>query len=116
MARMPKPMTEGDEPEMKSLTESVTYIPGLGDPNSVTWCGHTFRANIAKEITGHPGGSERERLNHQLMSARATTNISVSAKDARQGAILTGGPRRRKNTAPTWWVGCRTLQSSTLIS
>lgn len=90
MARVAKMMTEGgDEPEMKSLTESVTYIPGSGDPNSVTWCGHTFRANIAKDITGHPGGSERERLNHQLIErARDNKHFKVGQGRAPRRDVL----------------------------
>ena len=43
------------------VKESVTYIPGEGDPATVKWCGHTFRANVPVPIEGHPEGSERQR-------------------------------------------------------
>jgi hypothetical protein len=89
MARAPKAMTD-DETDVKSVTESVTYLPGNGDPSTVTWCGHTFRANVPKEITGDPNGSQREQLNHHLIErARENKHFSVgSARPKKRDALV----------------------------
>lgn len=74
------------------VKESVTYIPGEGDPATVKWCGHTFRANVPVPIEGHPEGSERQRLNHHLIeSARNNPSFRLSSEK---------GPRKSKNALP----------------
>lgn len=69
-----------------SVTESITYVPGQGDPSFVKWGGHTFQANVPKEITGHPEGTSTERFNHQVIeSARNNPCFTVgSQKNARK--------------------------------
>lgn len=73
------------------VTENITYLPGEGDPSTVTWCGHTFRANVPKEVTGNADGTDREQLNYQLIE-RARDNPSFKVGDAR--------PRRRAIEIP----------------
>jgi uncharacterized protein (DUF736 family) len=77
-----KRANEENEESTGPVTESITYLPGDGDPSTVTWCGHTFRANVAKEITGHADGTDREQLNHQLIE-RARDNPHFKVGDAR---------------------------------
>ena len=91
MAKATKPMTEENEDSTGMVTESITYLPGEGDPTNTTWCGHAFRANVPKEITGSPLGSEREKLNHHLIE-RARENPLFKVGDAR--------PRRRTIEIP----------------
>lgn len=79
-----------DQPELEVLPvmEMITYVPGQGDPAHTTWCGHTFHANVPKEIKGHAGGTEREKLNaHLIERARANPSFKVgNAKPARDAA------------------------------
>jgi hypothetical protein len=63
------------------VTESVTYVPGDGDPPITKWAGHTFHANVPKEITGHPDGTERDRLNHHIIE-RARDNPAFKVSGA----------------------------------
>jgi hypothetical protein len=64
MAR-PARVETSEEP----VTESITYVPGEGDRPSVVWCGHTFHANVPKDITGNVGGTPRERDNFHLIES-----------------------------------------------
>lgn len=68
MAARTKP-SDGEGPIAGPVTEAITYIPGDGDPSSVKWGGHVFQANVPKELTGHPDGTDREKLNHQIIVA-----------------------------------------------
>lgn len=75
--------------ESGPVTETLTYVPGNGDPAATKWGGHTFHANVPKELTGHPDGNERERLNHHIItSARNNPCFSVGGEKpaARPGA------------------------------
>lgn len=64
-----------------SVTETITYVPGDGDPSFVKWGGHTFRANVPKEVTGHPEGTSTEKLNHQIIeSARSNPSFTVGSE------------------------------------
>lgn len=81
MARQPK-ASEDTAPAPEPVTETITYTPGDGDPSSVKWCGHTFQANVPKEITGHAEGTEREKLNHHLIE-RARENRHFRVGNAR---------------------------------
>ncbi|MCS3725503.1 hypothetical protein [Bradyrhizobium betae] len=63
---------------MAKLAEIITYVPGQHDPSHVKWCGHTFQANVAKEIKGDPDGTSSEKLNAQLIeSARNNPHFVV---------------------------------------
>lgn len=76
-----KNSSDAAEPSAKSVTETITYVPGPMDPAVTKWAGHTFQANVPKEITGHPEGSERDKLNHQLIeSARANKHFTVGSR------------------------------------
>lgn len=78
MARAPRQVTEGVEEPAGPVTETITYLPSNGDPSNTIWCGHTFRANVPKDITGQAEGSESERLNHHLIeSARSNPHFKV---------------------------------------
>lgn len=92
MAKPMKPRVteENDEPS-GPVTESITYLPGEGDPVTTTWCGHTFRANVPKDITGNPDGTDREQLNYHLIE-RARDNPSFKVGDAR--------PKRKGGETP----------------
>lgn len=76
---------EGAEPLAEAVTETITYMPGPMDPAVTKWCGHTFQANVGKDITGHPDGSAAEKLNHQLIEA-ARTNKHFKVGSARTPA------------------------------
>jgi len=84
MAKAAKRTNEeaGEDVIIGPVTETVTYMPGNGDPTSVTWCGHTFQANMPKEITGHADGSAGQQLNHHLIE-RARDNPHFKVGDAR---------------------------------
>lgn len=87
MARQsPKPI-EVEEPPVEPVTETLTYLPGDGDPPSVKWAGHTFQANVPKEITGHAEGTEREKLNlHLIESARGNRHFKVGNERPKRDA------------------------------
>lgn len=62
-----------------AVTETVTYTPGQQDPSTTTWCGHVFRANVPKEISGRADGTAREQLNlHLIESARNNPHFTVA--------------------------------------
>jgi hypothetical protein len=65
------------------VTETVTYCPGREDPVSVEWGGHTFHANVPKEITGHPDGTAAEQINHHIIE-RARDNRQFMVGDQRK--------------------------------
>lgn len=76
-------------PAAEPVTETVTYLPGPMDPSSTKWCGHTFHANVPKEITGHAEGSERDKLNLHLIER------------ARENKMFAVGNERPKRAAPS---------------
>lgn len=77
------------EPKTKPVTESITYIPGQGDPASIKWCGHTFHANVPKEITGHPEGTQSEQLSHHLIErARDNKHFKVGNNRPKRDAMV----------------------------
>lgn len=83
MAKTPQATKESDG----FVTETITYLAGNGDPASVIWCGHTFHANVPKEITGHPEGTKAEQLNHHLIeSARNNKTFSVGGRTRKRDA------------------------------
>ncbi|MDI1265596.1 MAG: hypothetical protein PS018_20305 [bacterium] len=82
MAKSAKATANESPGETTSVTEFITYLPGQSDPATVTWCGHTFRANLPKEITGRDGGSEREQLNYDLIE-RARDNPHFKVEGAK---------------------------------
>lgn len=76
-----------------SVTEVITYIPGHLDPPSIIWGGHTFHANVPKELTGSAEGSKREQLNFELIErARENKHFAVG-KDGKR-------PRQRQSATP----------------
>lgn len=78
-------IVEESEPVHEPITETVTYVPGPMDPVRITWCGHTFEANISKEIKGHAGGTEREKLNASLIErARENKHFRVGNAKAKR--------------------------------
>lgn len=83
--------SEETGPETGAVTESITYTPGEGDPSTVTWCGHVFRANVPKDIAGHADGSEREKLNFGLIE---------SAKLNKHFLVGNARPKREVNATP----------------
>jgi hypothetical protein len=91
MARAPKP-TDDAELLIEPVTETITYVPGPLDPVTVKWAGHTFQANVPKEITGRADGSSSEKLNAHLIE-RARENKSFLVGNAR--------PKREATTLPT---------------
>jgi hypothetical protein len=93
MARSPKQQVI-DEPELIAdpVTETLTYVPGPNDPVQVVWGGHTFKANVPKEITGHATGTEREKLNATIID---------SARRNRHFVVGSGRPKRDPARDPT---------------
>ena len=60
---------ELDLPPAEPVTTTITYKPGQHDNPRVKWGGLVFEANVPKEITGNPRGTDREQLNHQIIEA-----------------------------------------------
>lgn len=69
MARDSASRSKETLPMLEAVTDTITYVPGDGDPVSVKWGGHIFHANVPKEITGHPDGTQAQQLNHELLTA-----------------------------------------------
>lgn len=90
MARAPK-VVEETEPAVEPVTETITYLPGEGDKASVLWGGHTFHANVPKEITGHAEGTAAQKLNLHLIER---------ARENRLFAVGDGKPKRQAATVP----------------
>lgn len=65
-------------PLSEPVTETITYLPGPMDPTTVKWAGHTFHANVPKDVTGHADGTPSEKLNFGLIeSARTSKHFRV---------------------------------------
>lgn len=68
MAMRPKP-PGSDEPMLgqseQAQSEQITYIPGPGDPLTVTWRGHKFTAHVPKPIN-NPEMIEQARGNRHF--------------------------------------------------
>jgi hypothetical protein len=90
MAKTPREMLDlpVSDPPAKAVTETLTYLPGEGDPVFVIWGGHKFQANLPKELTGHPEGTIREQLNHQIIES------------ARNNPFFMVGDQKPKRTTP----------------
>lgn len=84
MASQPK-IAKDTAPAVESVTETITYLPGPMDPSSTKWGGIAFHANVAKEITGHAEGTEREKLNlHLIERARENKHFRVGNSRAKR--------------------------------
>jgi len=84
MARQPRAIEES-ESRVEPVTETITYTPGPQDPVSIKWCGHTFQANVPKEITGNSEGSDRDKLNfHLIERARENKHFRVGSGRSRR--------------------------------
>lgn len=80
---MAKPKTADDTLLLSEpVTEMITYMPDPTDAPTTTWCGHTFHANVPKEIRGHVDGTSLERANMRLIEA-ARTNRFFRVGDAK---------------------------------
>lgn len=90
MARVAAKLSDETSVTSEAVTETITYVPGPMDPPLVKWGGHTFHANIPKEITGHAEGSAREKLNlNMIESARGNKYYRVgNARATRDVAAL----------------------------
>jgi hypothetical protein len=84
--------SEQTKPAAGAVTETITYIPGDGDPPIVKWAGHTFHANVPKEIVGHPEGTDRDRLNHAIIE-RARDNPAFKVSGAPRARIKRDTPK-----------------------
>lgn len=56
-----------DEPVAEPVTETITYVPGDGDPVTTKWAGQTFHANVPKEIVGLADGTPQQKLNLMII-------------------------------------------------
>jgi hypothetical protein len=65
--------TDEPLPLIEPVTETITYVPGPGGPASTMWGGITFQANVPQELTGHPDGNGRERLNYHMIETAKTS-------------------------------------------
>ncbi len=79
------------DPVAEYVTEMVIYLPGPMDPSTTKWCGHTFQANVAKEIIGHAEGTDREKLNFHLIER---------ARDNKHFVVGDGKPKRDAMAPP----------------
>lgn len=94
MAKQTKVIERIEQDPPQEVTETVTYVPGPMDPSIVKWAGHTFQANVPKQLTGHeeghPDATERTRMNmHVIERARENKHFSVGgARPKRDKAAL----------------------------
>lgn len=87
------------------VNETITYIPGNGDPAAVKWGGHTFHANVPKEIKGNADGSEREQLNAQLIESARTNPVFRLGSEKGPRKILRGGTPKTADEYKRYFVG-----------
>lgn len=99
------------------VTETLTYTPGHLDPPIVQWGGHTFHANVPKEITGHADGTKREQLNMELIErARDNKHFTVgNTKKSRKPAAIETADQYRAHLAE-WLKDENIKNTSTLIA
>lgn len=97
-------VVEETEPPVEPVNETITYVPGPMDPSQVVWAGHTFHANVGKDIRGHAAGTEREKLNASLIeSARTNPRFTVgNAKPKRDAAREPATPEEYRSYFAEW--------------
>jgi hypothetical protein len=87
MARAARATSDESDLIGEPVIETVTYVPGPEDKTQAVWCGHTFVANVPKEIKGHANGTEREKLNAGLIeAARNNPRFVVGSAKPRRDA------------------------------
>ena len=96
---MAKAPATAESEKVASVTDTIMYLPGPMDPPTTTWGGLVFKANVPREITGNPDGTNREKLNHELL---------VSARHNKFFQLGSGGSRKADTTlTPTTAKGYR---------
>jgi hypothetical protein len=96
-----------EEVAAKPYRETITYVPGNGDPVVTLWGGHTFRANEPKELVAHAEGTARERLNHEIIElARDNKHFTVgsgaSTRSRRKAAVMVETPEQYRAHLADW--------------
>lgn len=91
MAKQAKTAEVGELPTAGYITETLTYLPGPMDPPTVVRNGHTFHANVPKEVTGHPEGTKHERINMEIIDSCRNNKFYAVGEYS--------GPSRRKEAA-----------------
>jgi hypothetical protein len=94
------------EPEASvgaAVSETITYVPGEGDPATVKWGNIVFEANKPQTISGHTGDplkkecTKQERLNADIIErARKNKFFRVGTFDPRKDSVKvepTEGPQ-----------------------
>ena len=115
MAKAPKATTTDDvvEEDVGPVTETLTYYPGPQDPPSVKWGGHVFHAHVAKELTGNPNGTERERQNHHMIE-RAKENPHFGIGNSRPRRAKAADPKTAREYLAyfTEWLRSETFETA----
>lgn len=112
MAREPK-VKEAELPVVEPVTETITYMPGDGDPPSVKWGGHTFQANVPKEITGHAEGNSRDQLNMQIIeSARTNKHFRVGNAQRKRDAMSAPQTAEEYRAYAVGWIKDPSISST----
>lgn len=81
-----------EQEEVQPVTETITYVPGDGDPAITRWAGQTFHANMPKEITGYADGTAQQKMNLHIIERARDPNQKhfrcASQKNERQTSTL----------------------------
>lgn len=106
MARQPR-LIEDSEPAKddasEPVVEMITYVPTDGGPVKVKWAGHTFEANVPKEIRGREDGTESEKLGlHIINSARNNPHFKVGDKRFQMPVQLPATAEQYRAYAVNW--------------
>jgi hypothetical protein len=111
MAKTPRDTLDLTEAPAKPVTETLTYLPGEGDPSFVVWGGHKFQANLPKELTGHPEGSTREQLNHEIIErARGNPFFMVGDQKPRRTAPALPKTAEEYRAYAVGWINDPSIQ------
>jgi hypothetical protein len=114
------------EPEVQlgaAVSETITYVPGEGDPATVKWGGIVFEANKPQTINGHTGDplkkecTRQERLNADVIErARKNKFFRIGAFDPRKDSVKvepTEGPQNSaqyRQHAVTWFANVKSVE------
>lgn len=82
-----------DDPVAEPVTETVTYVPGEGDPAYTKWAGQTFQANVPKELIGHADGTPQQKLNLHIIDSVKNGNKSFTLGGQKPKGKSTAAPK-----------------------
>jgi hypothetical protein len=102
----PPKTAEPEAPVGAAVSETITYVPGEGDPATVKWGNIVFEANKPQTINGHTGDplkkecTKQERLNADIIErARKNKFFRVGTFDMRRDGVKVEIPEGPQNAA-----------------